>query len=172
MAAMRQPLSRGPPCPAAARPRPRARHLPPACVGPTDVCVNSMASFTFAALFGVETPQCGARRRFPTAVVRLRAGGVRFLLYVRSPVLGTIPMGSQRSREGYLVISSTKDGARGRRRTRAAITTAAALVAAAAFAGPASANLTVGADNAATGFPDFVADAIGTKALLCLGPAV
>jgi hypothetical protein len=70
------------------------------------------------------------------------------------------------------VISSTKDGARGRRRTRATITTAAALVAAAAFAGPASANLTVGADNADTGFPDFVADAIGTKALLCLGPAV
>src|SRR5919202_278555 len=47
--------------------------------------------------------------------------------------------GSQRSREGYLVISSTKDGARDRRRTRAAITTAAALLGTAALASPAGA---------------------------------
>src|SRR3954454_7231052 len=98
---------------------------------------------------------------------------MRLLLYDGAPAPRTITSGSQRSREGYIV-SSTKEGARVRRnRTRAAITTVGALVAAAAFAGPASANLTVGPDDIDTGFPSFVQDINnGTKALLCLGPAV
>src|SRR6187200_3092041 len=53
----------------------------------------------------------------------------------------TIKSGSQRSREGYIV-SSTTEGARDRRRMRAAIPTAVAMIAAAAFAGPASAAVT------------------------------
>lgn len=67
------------------------------------------------------------------------------------------------------MISSTKDGARGRRRTRAAITTAAAIAAATAFAVPAQANLSaVGPTNAVTGVPDWYADAAGNKLTLCI----
>jgi hypothetical protein len=67
------------------------------------------------------------------------------------------------------VISSTKDGARGRRRTRAAITTAAALIAAAALAGPASANLTaVSPDVSAFGFPTYYEDSTGLQVGLCI----
>jgi hypothetical protein len=67
------------------------------------------------------------------------------------------------------VIRSTKDGARGRRRTRAAITTAAAIAAATAFAVPAQAQLSaVGPTNAVTGVPDWYADAAGNKLTLCV----
>jgi hypothetical protein len=67
------------------------------------------------------------------------------------------------------VISSTKDGARGRRRTRAVITTAAALVAAAALAGPASANLSaVSPDISAFGFPTYYQDSTGLQVGLCI----
>jgi len=67
------------------------------------------------------------------------------------------------------VISSTKDGARGRRRTRAAITTAAALVAAAALAGPASANLSAVSPNiSAFGFPTYYEDSTGLQVGLCI----
>src|SRR3954452_2846009 len=78
--------------------------------------------------------------------------------------------GSQRSREGYLVISSTKEGARaGRNRKRAAITTAVAIAAATAFAVPAQATLSaVGPTNAVTGVPDWYADAAGNKLTLCV----
>src|SRR3954469_366497 len=78
-------------------------------------------------------------------------------------------MGSQRSREGYLVIRSTKEGARVRRRTRAAISTVAAIAATTAFAVPAQADLTaVGPTNAVTGVPDWYADAAGNKLTLCV----
>src|SRR3954454_6729478 len=98
---------------------------------------------------------------------------MQLLLYDRSPAPSTMTAGSQRSREGYIV-SSTKEGARVRRnRTRAAITTVAALAAATAFAVPANADFTLGPDDVDTGFPSFVQDInTGTKALLCLGPAV
>src|SRR4051794_29051170 len=82
---------------------------------------------------------------------------------------GDYPVGSQRSREGYPVISRTKDGARGRRRTRAAISTVAAIAATTAFAVPAQADLTaVGPTNAVTGVPDWYADAAGNKLTLCV----
>jgi hypothetical protein len=60
------------------------------------------------------------------------------------------------------VISSTKDGARGRRRTRAAITTAAAIVAAAALGGPAQAAVHPDATDALSGFPLSYTDDRGT----------
>src|SRR3954453_2928189 len=69
----------------------------------------------------------------------------------------------------YPVIRSTKDGARGRRRTRAAITTAAAIAAAPASAVPAQAQLSaVGPTNAVPGVPDWYADAAGNKLTLCV----
>ena len=68
------------------------------------------------------------------------------------------------------MFSSTKDGARSRRRTRAAITTAAAIAAATAFAVPAQANLSaVGPTNPVTGVPDWYADGVGNKLTLCIG---
>jgi hypothetical protein len=55
------------------------------------------------------------------------------------------------------------------RRTRAVISTAAAAIAAAAFAGPASANLSVtGPVSPATGFPAWYQDANGTQLELCI----
>ena len=67
------------------------------------------------------------------------------------------------------MISSTKDGARSRRRTRAIITTAAAIAAATAFAVPARANLSaVGPTNPVTGVPEWYADAAGNKLTLCI----
>jgi hypothetical protein len=67
------------------------------------------------------------------------------------------------------VISITKDGARIRRRTRAAISTAVAIAAATAFAVPAQAHLSaVGPPNAVTGVPDWYADAAGNKLTLCI----
>jgi len=60
---------------------------------------------------------------------------------------------------------------RGRRTTRAAISTAAALVATAALAGPASAQLSaVGPVDPGTGFPEFYTDAAGQTADLCVDP--
>ena len=68
------------------------------------------------------------------------------------------------------MFSSTKDGARSRRRTRAAITTAAAIAAATAFAVPAQANLSaVGPTNPVSGVPDWYADGVGNKLTLCIG---
>src|SRR3954454_2704054 len=81
-------------------------------------------------------------------------------------------MGSQRSREGYLVISSTKDGARGRRRTRAAITTAVAIFAAAAFGGSAQAAISVSPDIHPNGFPVWYADTPGNQLGLCVDDPV
>jgi hypothetical protein len=66
------------------------------------------------------------------------------------------------------VISSTKDGARGRRRTRAAITTAVAIFAAAAFAGSAQASISVSPDMQPNGFPTWYADAQGNQLGLCV----
>jgi hypothetical protein len=67
------------------------------------------------------------------------------------------------------VIRSTKEGARVRRRTRAAISTVAAIAATTAFAVPAQADLTaVGPTNAVTGVPDWYADAAGNKLTLCV----
>jgi hypothetical protein len=68
------------------------------------------------------------------------------------------------------VISSTKEGARaGRNRKRAAITTAAAIVAAAAFAVPASANLSaMSPDISAFGFPTYYQDSSGLQLGLCI----
>jgi hypothetical protein len=67
------------------------------------------------------------------------------------------------------VTGSTKDGARSRRRTRAAVTTAAAIAVATAFAVPAQANLSaVGPTNAVTGVPAWYADAVGNKLALCI----
>jgi Abnormal spindle-like microcephaly-assoc'd, ASPM-SPD-2-Hydin len=60
------------------------------------------------------------------------------------------------------VIRRTKDGARGRRRTRAAITTAAALVAAAALGGPAQAAVHPDATDTLSGFPLSYTDDRGT----------
>src|SRR3954463_14230949 len=88
---------------------------------------------------------------------------MHLLLYVAIPEQWTITAGSQRSREGYIVMSSTKEGARARRnRTRAAITTAAALVAVAAFAGPASAAVHPQAAEPLSGFPLSYTDDRGT----------
>jgi hypothetical protein len=73
---------------------------------------------------------------------------------------GTICSGSQRSREGNYVSSSTHAGARfARRRTRAAITTAAALLAAAAFsAGSAQAAVVPSAVDPNTTLPNSFTD--------------
>jgi hypothetical protein len=66
-------------------------------------------------------------------------------------------------------VSSTTEGARGRRRTRAAISTAAAIVAAAALAGPASANLAaVSPDISAFGFPTYYQDSTPLQVGLCI----
>jgi hypothetical protein len=83
---------------------------------------------------------------------------------------GTICSGSQRSREGKYVSSSTHAGARfARRRTRAAITTAAALAAMAAFAGPANATLsTRSPDIAPAGHPAWYEDSSGLRLGLCV----
>src|SRR4051812_46979397 len=110
-----------------------------------------------------------ARGCSSTRVVRIRAGGLRGLLYVALPEQSTIPPGSQRSREGYIVIRSTKEGARDRRnRTRAAITTAAALIAAAALAGPAHAAVSASADDPNTTLPaSFTDSSDGLAVGLC-----
>ena len=66
---------------------------------------------------------------------------------------------------------STKDGARARRRVRAAITTAATMgvIGAAAFAGPANANLTaMSPDLNPFGFPSYYEDASGLQVGLCI----
>jgi hypothetical protein len=101
--------------------------------------------------------------------VRHLAGSLRLLLYVPFPVAITITSGSQRSREGYLVISRTKEGARARRnRMRAGITTAAAIVAAAALAGPAQAAVSASADDPNTTLPaSFTDSSDGLAVGLC-----
>jgi hypothetical protein len=70
------------------------------------------------------------------------------------------------------VISSTKDGARGRRRTRAAITTVAAIFAAAAFGGSAQAAISVSPGNHPNGFPMWYADTQGNQLGLCVDDTV
>jgi hypothetical protein len=101
--------------------------------------------------------------------VRFRAWRLRLLLYEPYPAAGTITSGSQRSREGYLVISSTKEGAGVRRnRMRAAITTATAIAAVAAFAGPASANLSAVGPTAPNGFPAYFEDSTPLQVGLCI----
>ena len=63
---------------------------------------------------------------------------------------------------------STKDGARARRRTRAAITTAAAMMAAAAFAGPAQASLSAAGPVSPLNFPSYYEDSTGLQVALCI----
>ena len=67
------------------------------------------------------------------------------------------------------MISSATEGARaGRNRTRAAITTAVAIIATAAFAVPASANLTATGPVAPNGFPAYYEDSTTLQVGLCI----
>ncbi len=69
---------------------------------------------------------------------------------------------------GLYPVISTRDGARARRRTRAAITTAAAMMAAAAFAGPAQASLSVAGPVSPLNFPSYYEDSTGLQIALCI----
>src|SRR4051795_6176423 len=119
--------------------------------------------------FAVEPLPGAAEGCSSTSLVRFLAVSLRLLLYEPFPAACTISSGSQRSREGYIVIRSTKEGARDRRnRTRAAITTAAALIAAAALAGPAHAAVSASADDPNTTLPaSFTDSSDGLAVGLC-----